>query len=153
MRSHSWNESKSAVCVQRSVDSLKCISQCLSQLAASFIVTRPETSTAKSCVYLIIWFKWYCLPAPRHNRETLLSLKINHVEILFFNDPTAGSPTVTVLRLVYHSGNQVYKTSPRLTKGLLQVRIIHRITQSVRATGGVYKGQGRNRRKLMTCAY
>jgi hypothetical protein len=25
--------------------------------------------------------------------------------------------------------------------------------QSVVATGGVYKGQGRNQRKLMTCAY
>ena len=33
------------------------------------------------------------------------------------------------------------------------VRIIHRDTQSVGATGGVYKGQGRNQRKLMTCAY
>ena len=27
------------------------------------------------------------------------------------------------------------------------------IIQSVGATGGVYKGQGRNQRKLMTCAY
>jgi len=29
----------------------------------------------------------------------------------------------------------------------------HFITQSVVATGGVYKGQGRNQRKLMTRAY
>ena len=33
------------------------------------------------------------------------------------------------------------------------VRIIHRITQSVGATGGVYKGQGRNQRELMTRIY
>jgi len=29
----------------------------------------------------------------------------------------------------------------------------HRIIQSVGATGGVYKDQGRNQRKLVTCAY
>ena len=33
------------------------------------------------------------------------------------------------------------------------IRTLHQHTQSVGATGGVYKGQGRNRRKLMTCAY
>ena len=33
------------------------------------------------------------------------------------------------------------------------VQIIHRIIQSVGATGGVYKGQGRNQPKLMTPAY
>ena len=33
------------------------------------------------------------------------------------------------------------------------VRIIHRITQSGGATGGVYKGQGRNQHELMTRAY
>ena len=32
------------------------------------------------------------------------------------------------------------------------VRIIHRITQSAGATGGVYKGQGRNQHELMTRA-
>ena len=32
-------------------------------------------------------------------------------------------------------------------------RIIHRITQSVGATGGVYKGQGRNQHMLMTYTY
>eukprot|EP00399_MALV-I-05_sp_L67-4_P000044 gene44-biopygen218 len=37
--------------------------------------------------------------------------------------------------------------------GTLAVRIIHRITQSVGATGGVYKGQGRNQHELMTRAY
>ena len=38
-------------------------------------------------------------------------------------------------------------------KYIITVRIIHRNTQSVGATGGVYKGQGRNQRKLMTCTY
>ena len=33
------------------------------------------------------------------------------------------------------------------------VQIIHRIIQSVGATGGVYKGQGRNQHELMTHAY
>jgi hypothetical protein len=33
------------------------------------------------------------------------------------------------------------------------VRTLHQHTQSVGATGGVYKGQGRNQRELMTRAY
>ena len=33
------------------------------------------------------------------------------------------------------------------------VRDFHRTIQSVGATGGVYKGQGRNQCKLMTCVY
>ena len=33
------------------------------------------------------------------------------------------------------------------------IQIIHRIAQSVGATGGVYKGQGRNQHELMTRAY
>ena len=37
--------------------------------------------------------------------------------------------------------------------GIATVPNFHRTIQSVGATGGVYKGQGRNQRKLMTCAY
>ena len=33
------------------------------------------------------------------------------------------------------------------------IRTLHQHTQSVGATGGVYKGQGRNQRELMTRAY
>ena len=33
------------------------------------------------------------------------------------------------------------------------IQIIYRITQSVGATGGVYKGQGHNQYKLMTRSY
>ena len=71
------------------------------------------------------------------------------------NDPSAGSPTETLLRLLlplsvkvhqtFHSNIQELKTAA--------VRIIHRNTQSVGATGGVYKGQGRNQHELMTRAY
>ena len=68
------------------------------------------------------------------------------------NDPSAGSPTDTVLRLLLPLNDRVYKTS--------QVSVASTTSpnhspnhQSVGATGGVYKGQGRNQRKLMTCAY
>ena len=64
------------------------------------------------------------------------------------NDPTAGSPTVTLLRLLLPLSDMVYlisrvngpKGSPNHSK-------------SVGATGGVYKGQGLSQRKLMTYAY
>lgn len=36
---------------------------------------------------------------------------------------------------------------------LAAIRTFHRTIQSVGATGGVYKGQGRIRRRLMTCTY
>ena len=39
------------------------------------------------------------------------------------------------------------------TVGVAAIRKLHRIIQSVGATGGVYKGQGRNQRELMTRAY
>ncbi|ORY18482.1 hypothetical protein BCR33DRAFT_672842, partial [Rhizoclosmatium globosum] len=55
------------------------------------------------------------------------------------NDPTAGSPTVTLLRLLLPLNDQALRPKNPI--------------QSVVATGGVYKGQGRNQRKLMTCAY
>ena len=71
------------------------------------------------------------------------------------NDPSAGSPTETLLRLLlplsvkvhqtFHTSHQELKTNA--------VRIIHRNTQSVGATGGVYKGQGRNQHELLTRSY
>jgi hypothetical protein len=33
------------------------------------------------------------------------------------------------------------------------IRTLHQHTQSVGATGGVYKGQGRSHRSLMNCDY
>jgi hypothetical protein len=41
----------------------------------------------------------------------------------------------------------------RVTVSVAAIRKLHRIIQSVGATGGVYKGQGRNQRELMTHAY
>ena len=70
------------------------------------------------------------------------------------NDPSAGSPTDTVLRLDQTTEDWVYKTSQfEAISSNKSIRIIHRIIQSIDATGGVYKGQGRNQHKLMTYAY
>ena len=70
------------------------------------------------------------------------------------NDPSAGSPTDTVVRLDHSLNDMIYKTfQSKTVASYASVRIIHRIVQSIDATGGVYKGQGRNQHKLMTCAY
>jgi hypothetical protein len=70
------------------------------------------------------------------------------------NDPSAGSPTDTVLRLDHSLDDWVQKTSQvAVIANSNPIRIIHRIIQSIDATGGVYKGQGRNQHKLITCAY
>ena len=69
------------------------------------------------------------------------------------NDPSAGSPTETLLRLLLPLSDMVYlifhtrHETQRSPKGSPD----H--SKSVGATGGVYKGQGLNRRKVMTCAY
>jgi hypothetical protein len=71
------------------------------------------------------------------------------------NDPSAGSPTETLLRLLLPLSVKVHQTFHGNAQELntAAVRIIHRNTQSVGATGGVYKGQGRNQHELMTRAY
>ncbi len=71
------------------------------------------------------------------------------------NDPSAGSPTETLLRLLLPLSDKVHQTFHCGIQKLntAAVRIIHRITQSVGATGGVYKGQGRNQNELMTRSY
>ena len=68
------------------------------------------------------------------------------------NDPSAGSPTETLLRLLLPLSDMVYLTSRNRLEAYA-VQKVYRITQSVAATGGVYKGQGRNQRELMTRAY
>ena len=71
------------------------------------------------------------------------------------DDPSAGSPTETLLRLLLPLSDKVHETFQRKNwkPEITSVRIIHRITQSVGATGGVYKGQGRNQRELMIRTY
>ena len=60
-------------------------------------------------------------------------------------DPSAGSPPETLLRLLRHLGDEVHSTSKDIFCKAEQInlRIIQRITQSVGATGGAYKWQGR----------
>ena len=76
------------------------------------------------------------------------------------NDPSAGSPTETLPRLLlplklghktkfsilWASGNQSERSSfHEASDSHLPIRVV--------ATGGVYKGQGRNQRELMTRTY
>ena len=67
------------------------------------------------------------------------------------NDPSAGSPTETLLRLLLPLSDKVYWTS--FIAEQLSPDSSPEHSKSVGATGGVYKGQGRNRHKIMTCAY
>ena len=73
---------------------------------------------------------------------------------MFTNDPSAGSPTETLLRLLLPLSDKVHQTfscSAQIAQA--GIKIVHRTIQSVGATGGVYKGQGRNQHKLLTCSY
>ena len=80
---------------------------------------------------------------------------LSDMKIKFHNDPSAGSPTETLLRLLLPLSDKVHETFHCIVQELniATVQIIHRITQSVGATGGVYKGQGRNQHELMTRTY
>ena len=72
------------------------------------------------------------------------------------NDPSAGSPTETLLRLLLSLDSKVWITSRnQITREgeMTAIQNSHRTIQSIVATGGVYKGQGRNQCKLMTCVY
>ena len=69
------------------------------------------------------------------------------------NDPSAGSPTETLLRLLLPLSDKVYLTFHIRYKPGHSPEGSPDHSKSVGATGGVYKGQGRNQRKLMTYAY
>ena len=69
------------------------------------------------------------------------------------NDPSAGSPTETLLRLLLPLSDKVYLTSHAQVKPAHSPEGSPDHSKSVGATGGVYKGQGRNQHKLMTYAY
>ena len=87
---------------------------------------------------------------PKRERERRLALHSG-------NDPSAGSPTETLLRLLLPSSEKIQPASHAHRRWLPSscgaVRGFHRFAQSVAATGGVYKGQGRIQRALMRRAY
>ena len=64
------------------------------------------------------------------------------------NDPSAGSPTETLLRLLFPLSAKIC-----LIFSFDTIKKTHLNTQSVKATGGVYILQGRNQHDLMTRAY
>ena len=69
------------------------------------------------------------------------------------NDPSAGSPTETLLRLLLPLSDKVYFYSHDRVKPDYGPLGSPDHSKSVGATGGVYKGQGRDQHKLMTYAY
>ena len=69
------------------------------------------------------------------------------------NDPSAGSPTETLLRLLLPLSDKIYLTFRDTDKTAHSPKDSPDHSKSVVATGGVYKGQGLNHRRLMTCDY
>ena len=160
------NYFRSATCVQRFDDSLSCairITYRSSQRSSS--IREPRDPPLKVVRLFVcfgfrigFWFWFYVgfevSQKKRDNKKVrgLFCLWGIHV-----NDPSAGSPTETLLRLLLPLNGKVWTTS--LDKGCQRtgiqrvIRRSHRTIQSVGATGGVYKGQGRNQRELMTHTY
>jgi hypothetical protein len=104
-------------------------------------------------VIILVWeyYKCYIWFFKVHSRFCFFGFAGLHV-----NDPSAGSPTETLLRLLLPLNGKVWTTSlAQVTVASIEcvIRRSHRTIQSVGATGGVYKGQGRNQRELMTHTY
>ena len=89
--------------------------------------------------------------ASRGNRTLYRTWVRQHLR----NDPFAGSPTKTLLRLLLPLSNKIHRISRFNIRrpNTDAVHTIHLSTQSVGATGGVYKGQGHNQYELMTRTY
>lgn len=62
------------------------------------------------------------------------------------NDPIAGSPTITLLRLFLPPISSICNT-------FLSIRVTHNGYQSEETTGGVYKRQGRIQHAILERAY
>ena len=72
------------------------------------------------------------------------------------DDPSAGSPTETLLRLLpgsSHTDQTGFHRQEVLAHNKSSVPGFLETAQFRAATGGVYKGQGRSQRKLMTRTY
>ena len=94
------------------------------------------------------------LTLTRKPRLALVDLRLSSGQL--GNDPSAGSPTETLLRLLHPLSNQAWSASAESYESCdptLSLQSPRLTTQSVIATGGVYKGQGRIHRKLVTCDY
>ena len=95
----------------------------------------------------------YCAPAQcycTYTSHDIMPHDTYHTP--YYNDPSAGSPTETLLQLLLPLSKTIRPLSQTII-AYRPVKVPHNPTQSVVAMGGVYKGQGRNQRKLMTCAY
>lgn len=87
----------------------------------------------------------------------VLCSSVSAERVLFFlviesseNDPAAGSPTATLLRLLLPLLKKCrWSSLPRKSGGPTTCIA----PSSETTTGGVYKWQGRNRHSLMNCAY
>lgn len=96
-------------------------------------------------------------PPRRHHTTTCIRIVREDDLYILVNDPSAGSPTETLLRLLLPLNGRV-RSSSRMYKSARNAAVprsedLTAVVQSVVATGGVYKGQGRNQRELMTRAY
>ena len=78
---------------------------------------------------------------------------VSIIGFFYVNDPSAGSPTETLLRLLLPLSDKVYLTSRTRIEPGCSPEGSPDHSKSVGATGGVYKGQGRNQHKMMTYAY
>ena len=109
-----------------------CSSHYISQFAAFFIDSRAKISIVKSYNKItpnqLLHFTQF--PMLGSNKT---ATPISHT-----NDPSAGSPTETLLRLHLPLDDKIYTTSlqPR-PREWLKIQSVHRIIQSVGATGGV----------------
>ncbi|KAK7365345.1 hypothetical protein VNO78_39890 [Psophocarpus tetragonolobus] len=127
-----------------------CNSHQVSHFATFFIDARAEISVAESHFVIM------CRDNTRRHR--LRSPRIALYSFNFLGTQSAGvcSPTETLLRLLLPLNDKVQWTSHNVagqrTAHVAAIRTLHRTIQSVGATGGVYKGQGRSQRELMTRA-
>ena len=154
-------EPAGASCVQKSDDSRFCNSHCLSHFAAFFIVMGTKISIVENLVLLLSLVRLLCVIRfvwlhQRHctRQALLLQLKARLSCVwISVNDPSAGSPTETLLRLLLPLSDMVYLIFRARHEAARSPKGSPDHSKSVGATGGVYKGQGLNRRKVMTCAY
>ncbi|WZY93828.1 hypothetical protein YC2023_066157 [Brassica napus] len=154
-----------------------CNSHQVSHFATLFIDVRAEISVAESRFRLYIaallpnkhclrvgesrLFSYIFLDTFRAGAQEetgLPRVMFHRSQVVLFsgydNDPSAGSLTETLLRLLLPLNDSgLLATSQTQTTHVAAIRTLHRIIQSVGATGGVYKGQGCSQRELMTRAY